>query len=61
MAMIKECVVCVFNRVRKLWFKIERVELPLESDLSPTVTMLCRQFRTHHLNACKAAIVSDKR
>ena len=53
--------VCVFNRVRKVWFQIERVELPLESDLSPTVTMLCGQFRTQHLNACKAAIVSDKR
>ena len=48
-------------RLRKFLFKIENVNLPLETELSSTTRALCLDFKEHYLVECRSAIESDKR
>ena len=51
----------LFDRVRRIFFKIENVVLPDSNELSGVKINLCNVFKTQYMTTCKNDIVSDKR
>ncbi|XP_064401866.1 lysosomal cholesterol signaling protein-like [Halichondria panicea] len=53
--------VALYKKLRRLFFKVEVVDLPREEDVEVSVLDLCKTFNQNHKELCIADIVSNKK